>query len=265
MKKFLSILAIVGVFVALPVLAVESAEDNTQPTTRTTTKTRTSYEDTANGIKERVQDLKQEREETKEQKREEIGEATKKVATKRIDIIIKRYQSIQNRVSKMTVLTEEQKTSINAKIATEINKLNALKTELNSATDIAQVKVIMEKVKLQVRASKLVVKEIVLDIHLNHYANIHSRLTTVYDKLSSTINTLKSEGKDTTKLEADLAVVKATLDNAKKAIDEKNLGSAKVTLLEAKKQLVKLNKDIKVVADSFPERDSAAETPETNQ
>lgn len=249
MKKLLTIAGLLCVLSAAPVYAVVQGQDGDVPVTnRTTTQTRTSYGENAEGIRQRIQDLKTERAELKEKRRLETAEAAKKVATKRIENLIKRYNAMVTRIEKMSSIDAEQKALVTTKIKAQIANLEALKAELASAKTVDEVKAVMAKVKEQAKKGQELVKEVVAAIHASHYTKVAERLLEILAKL---------EPKATTpEMDKMVISIKAKIDTAKVNITEKKFDEARKNLQSARLEMVKLAGEIKKAGNSTTNTES---------
>lgn len=233
MRKVALIMVITAFGFALPVLAVSSNANSNSLATKT------SFTEDAQGIKDRITEMKAARAELQAAKKAEIATSAKNVATKKLTSLINRFESMKKRVENMTVISDARKTELTAQIDAEIDKLDALKAELSTATTVAQVNEIMTRAKTQVTSSKTIVKDIVAAIHATHLENIITKLNAVLAKIQKKIDALS--GGETAEMKAEKDAYALNIKAAQDAITAKDFKTAKEKLLLARKNLVKLN------------------------
>lgn len=209
------------------------------------------YQENSVGVKERIRDFVRNREmlkeQIREQERQEIAAVSQKVGNRLLLSLEKKYNALKSRIAKMSVITEQLKNELLAKIEAEVQKIESLRMELAAAKDITEVKAITDRIRVQVKASQQVVKDVVQAIHLSHYQRLYERLSAVYEKLSAKVSTLKEGGKDVALLEELLQKANVKLEEAKTALEAKNIQATRTALQESRLEMVKITKEIKSI------------------
>src|SRR3990167_5155966 len=125
--------------------------------------------------KQLLQEVKTQAKENTKANQDLMISSRKGVLSKSIDIQLQWMERMKARVRAMPNITEEQKTQIAAEIDSAIQEINALKLELDNASDQNAIKALALKIRNQFKTKHDLVKKSVEAIHA-------SRMNEISDK-----------------------------------------------------------------------------------
>ncbi|MCL5094251.1 MAG: hypothetical protein M1355_03910 [Patescibacteria group bacterium] len=184
-------------------------------------------------------EAKNERSQEREIKKQAALDKVKQATIKAINATIEKLNRIKARVANMTVISEEEKSSLYEKISGRIETLNAKIEEVNAATTVEEVKAVFAGGQKEIRNTVDIVKDIVASIHKTHLLNIITKLETLMATLEGQINQIPDAAKKAT-AQGYLDAAKAAIANAKVQITAGKLKEARDAIKEAHSNLVKL-------------------------
>ena len=135
------------------------------------------------------------------------------------NVLERRLQAIERWISNRKSLSDEEKQNIRAEIEKDINWLENKKAFIDTAS-FDQMKNAAREIRNYWHKHRVNVKRIIARIWIARINYAISRFSNISEKISSKIELLKSEGKDTAKLEAWLQDFNQKIDLAKKARDK---------------------------------------------
>lgn len=194
-------------------------------------------------IKKQVEEMRNKSGEKKEKAKEIVLAKIKQAALKAIDSTINKLNRIKNRVSKMKVISDDQKAELNSKIDARIEVLRSTRGTVEAATTKEEVRAALGESQKEVRSTLEIVKNIVEAIHKTHLENIVERLKKVLEKLETKAKDLEEtdgENVDSLITEANSAIASANSD-----ISAGNLKEAKENIKRAHKLIRKILSAIK--------------------
>lgn len=150
-----------------------------------------------------------------------MEEKRKEVLVRLVDIQIKWMNRTKERVQKMPNITNDLKTQLATEVDASIQKLNDEKAKIQSASGQEAIKSLAEEVRDLFKSKKEIVKKIVDAILASRANNAAAKAEDRAAAIKAKIEELKSTGKDTSELEADLVDAEKKIDEAQNAIGRK--------------------------------------------
>lgn len=195
----------------------------------------------------RVMEVKEKRTEVKkdlEVKRKEAemkkGEHRKTVLLRLIDVQIKHFEGVAERVAKMPNIDDALKAQLKTEIDKAIAALNDLKAKVQNAKTAEELKSLTQQIRDNLKTKRDIVKKIVEAIAKSHLNSIVSKAEERIKTAEAKIADLKTAGKDVTELEKLLATAKDKLAAAKANLAKDSLEEAKDALKDLYKALGEL-------------------------
>lgn len=143
-----------------------------------------------------------------------IEEAIKK-ADSEIEKRIESLNKTLEKISEMKNVSDSEKTSIKSDIQSEITKLEALKSKIDSDTDLATIKKDLSSITSGSRIYALIIPRMNILASVDKVNTIATMLETIATKLESRVNELKASGKDVTAVETALSNISKKIENAR--------------------------------------------------
>lgn len=166
----------------------------------------------------------------------------KEVLLRLIDVQVKHFKNIQERVARMPNIDETLKARLKTEIDKVLSDLAALKTKVEAATTAEELKTLAKQIQENLKQKREIVKKIVDAIVAAHLQNAVDRADERIKTAEAKIAELKTAGKDVTSLESLLATAKAKLDAAKASLSKDSLEEAKDALKDLYEALKDLSK-----------------------
>ena len=176
---------------------------------------------------QRHQELEQQRVAT-EAKREE---QRKKVLLRLIDIQIKHLERTEERINRMPNIDESLKTQLTTEANNMIQKLNAEKVKVQSASTMEELKSLAKELKTLFKEKRELIKKIVDAIHASRLNTAVSKAENRLAGLRAKVTELKNAGKNVAELEAKLSEAEGKIDDAQTKITS---GATKEALQDLK-------------------------------
>ena len=176
-------------------------------------KNEASQEGKAKGQAQR-EAAKQKREEAKKK----MEERRKEVLLRLIDIQIKHWNRIKERVDRMPNITDELKAQLAVEIDAVIQQLDSKKAEVQSVEGREAIKALAKEIRDLFKSKREIVKKIVDAIHASRMNNAAAKAEERAAAIKAKVKELKDEGKDTTKIEEELEDAEKDIDDAEDAI-----------------------------------------------
>ncbi len=142
---------------------------------------------------------------------DEAIERSVKEVDKRIENLNKTIEKIVGAKN----ISESDRSSLKSSVEGEITRLEALKSKISSSTDLKTVQADTKTVISGSRINALVIPKITILASVSRINTVATMLDTVALKLQTRIDTLKTEGKDVSKLETLMSDVKSNISKAK--------------------------------------------------
>lgn len=193
-------------------------------------------------VREKQEDVKRDL----EAKRMEAGKRKeahrKQVLLRLIEVQVKHFKNVQERVAKMPNIDETLKVRLKAEIDKVLADLAALKTKVEAATTAEELKALAKQIQENLKQKREIVKKIVDAIVSAHLQNAVDKADERIKAAEVKIAELKTAGKDVTSLESLLAAAKAKLDAAKASLSKDSLEEAKDALKDLYESLKEFSK-----------------------
>jgi hypothetical protein len=212
--KVLFISALAVLVIPIVVFGVSQGEEKPEPKKLTEI-------GTGEYVQTHVKELKEAKEEDKEDIRKDA---------------IKKYEKVKEKVGEAENITEEKKTEILAKIDAQIASMNELKTQVQAAVTVEEVKAVMIQVKTRFKYSLGLVRQEIKGVHADKLNEIVGKLTNLHEKLTVKVAAMTA-GEEKTSLELLLSKGESFIVNAKAKITSGDLEDAKEDLESAKETL----------------------------
>jgi hypothetical protein len=233
-------------------------------------KVRESRQAFKNAKAEEAGQRKQEKEEKiqtkREAAREKKEEAKQRMETKRketllhlIDVQIKHFENIKERVQKMPNITDELKTELAAEIDAAIQNLNDYKAKVESAEEQEEIKTLAKEIKDFFKSKRDMVKKIVEAIHNSRANKIMAKAEERLSSIQARIQELKDNGKNTDEIDALVEEAKDHINNAQEALENGILKEFSEHLKEAYKTFREIAKKAKILIDKKEEDENENE------
>jgi hypothetical protein len=197
------------VFTLLPSVALVSlfvVKASAQTITTDTTTTDTSSTTTT--------DVKSALDEYKKAATAKRLEALKKVSNKMIDVRIKDKNNIKTRMTNNKCLAETDKNSILSDITNTVGGLTALKTKIDAATTVNELKPLVHSIRTDYRVYMVEIPREHGLVAVCRAEKAKAKFDELVIKIQAEINKAKNNGKDTTTAQAKLDEAKVQLDEA---------------------------------------------------
>ena len=121
------------------------------------------------------------------------------------------------RLAAATDVTADHRTAVETIITTTEGNLNTLKTEIDAATTLQELRPLCTSIVADNRVYVLVQRQVDLTIEFDHASANTATLQDKATELQGKIDALKAEGKDTTKADADIAKMNGYITAAQTA------------------------------------------------
>lgn len=166
-----------------------------------------------------------------------------------VDVQISYFERMQDRVSNMPNITDEEKAKLDTAITDVIADLTALKTEIEgTATDDEDaLKSLAQEVQAAFKTKHALVKEIVKAIHASHLTTVLNRANERLAAIETRIDELAADGKDVTALTALLNQAKTSLTEAQSQLSAGEFREALKSIKEAYslfRQIIQAGKEL---------------------
>lgn len=172
---------------------------------------------------------------TEAEKRKE--EQRKKVLLRLIEVQVKHFKNVTERVARMPNISDALKTQLKTEIDKAIASLNDLKAKVEAAKTAEELKALAEQVKDNLKTKREIVQKIVDAIVKEQLQNAITKAEERVENAETKIAELKTAGKDVTELEKLLATAKEKLAFAKTSLTKSALKEANEALKEVYKAL----------------------------
>lgn len=191
--------------------------------------------------KEKVEARRKTAEEKRAEAEKRREEQRKEVLLRLIDVQVKYFENVAERVARMPNVSDAQKAQLKTEIDKAIASLNALKAKVEAATTAEELKTLAQQIRDNLKTKREIVKKIVDAILI-------SRLSDTADKADERIKTaeekiteLKAAGKDVAALEKLLDIAKQKLSTAKTELTKQAVKAVQEALKEVYKALRELS------------------------
>jgi hypothetical protein len=114
--------------------------------------------------------------------------------------------------------------------------MNELKTQVQAAVTVEEVKAVMVQVKTRFKYSLGLVRQEIKGVHTDKLNEIVGKLTSLHEKLTAKVSAM-ADGEEKTSLDLLLSKAESFIANAKAKITAGNLEDAKEDLESAKETL----------------------------
>jgi hypothetical protein len=188
---FIALVALVAPLVAF---GVSQGEDNEDKPKKGTEIGAGEY------VENRVKELKEAKDEDKDEIRKDVLTKVKERANKAIANAIKKYEKVKEKVREAENITEDKKTEIIAKIDAQIASMNELKTQVQAAVTVEEVKAVMVQVKTRFKYSLGLVRQEIKGVHTDKLNEIVGKLTSLHEKLTAKVSAM-ADGEEKTSLD----------------------------------------------------------------
>ncbi|MBU4017284.1 hypothetical protein KKF69_07480 [Patescibacteria group bacterium] len=224
------------------------------------------------------------KEASKEMKEKVANTTTERLQQKAGNEITRRITSltnINNRISKIKRLTENQKSSLTNDIQSEITNLTELNKNIQPETDLETLRTYVKSIITSHRTYLLFLPKTQIIITANAMLNAADKLNELATKLQSRISEAESRGEDTSNLETTLADMQTKIADAKtqannainavsilKPADypdnKPDLQNARTMLQTAHKDLITAKQDAQKIITELRKLNNITITPEAN-
>ncbi len=198
----------------------------------------------------RVNPVKEEREDYRENRKEKINNK----ASKMIEERVKSLNSNQEAIAK-SKLTDEQKASLTAILATSSAKLSALKLTIGSTTDATTSRALIDSIIKDYRIYGIVIPQVRLESRIYQLKNHSIKLSETFLKVEAKIAESKAKGYDVSSWEKSVSDAKILVAGDMFKLDEIMKQAALLTPASygtTSKALIEgINNDLKLVNKDF--------------
>lgn len=160
-------------------------------------------------------------EQRREEARKRMEDKRKELLLKLVDIQIKWMNRTKERVQRMPNISDELKTQLTTEVDTTIQKLNNLKTIIQSATGQEAIKSLAKEVRDFFKSKHEVIKKIADAIHVSRTNNALAKAEERVAAMKAKIKELKDKGKDTNEIETELKEAEEDINEAQEATGRK--------------------------------------------
>lgn len=248
MKKSLSLMFLALVLAPQVVLAV--------PVSAKVTKRAAVRAERSTEIKAKIEELRETRTQDKEAATVKVLSRVKAKALAEIERVLGRFEKMNNRVQKMSVISEDRKLAFSTAVEMATQNIGEYKAKVEAAGNVTEVRTVMDELRKDLKANYRLVKDIVSIIHATHLENIIKKLETI-------LTTLKSKaGTGEANLEL-IAEAEEGLKEARVAIEAKDFKTARASILVARKSMVVLAQNVKAETGEEETEESASTTTTT--
>ena len=214
--------------------AIKNIKSETKDALEQMRKERQNFKDAkAQEVKAKSEEVKSKIQAEKENLKKKTEDAKKKMEEKRketllklVDVQIKHWGNVKERVQNMPNITGELKTQLASEIDAGVQKLNDFKVKIQTVQTKEEIQALAKEVKDFFKTKQDVVKKIVEAIHMSQAKNIESKAEERLSAIKAKIEDLKSKGKDVSELEKEITEAETKITQSAEKISGKSFKEA---------------------------------------
>ena len=171
--------------------------------------------------KARGQAKREEAQQKREEARQKREDKRKETLLRLVDIQIKHWNKVNERVERMPNITDDLKAQLASEVDAAVQNLNSQKAKIEGAEGREEIKTLAKEIRASFKSKREVIKSIVDAIHASRANNAIAKAEERAAAIKAKVKELKDQGEDTTELEAELEDAEEGIDDAGDAIGRK--------------------------------------------